>query len=341
METSDVNGISEWTTGDGGSLERRGPAGDLHVLLPVISGWRLVHCPTDHIPTPWHIDFFWEAPTPDLLLALSEFLSEQAEQDTRARTEKTAVVKSANGYIAVADWRGPNSFTALLAAPDGKTVGSYSGRTNTPLATFVFGERTIHGSQTLQEAHMGKGLANLLVDAAEKLTGLPATPHGHMFTPGSCSEAAWRFWNKRAASKRVLGLNGDQIIHKRHAAALEMEAKRLSSRVPDDPSTAINYAIMTGSDLVIAERAGEIGFAWCVLDGRRISRSGLIADDAIIRHNLGLWGTWTDPQVSPEEVLLRIVDNADLNSLPILPSVDSDIVVPQTTPRNTSPVMMF
>lgn len=336
-----MNTGSEWATREGGSLERRGPAGDLHVLLPVMSGWRLEHYPAEHIPTPWHMDFFWEAPNPDLLLAFSDFLSEQAERDTQVRTEKTAVVRSDDGYVAVADWRGTNSFTALLASPEGKTVGSYSGSTNTPLATFVFGERTIHGSQTLHETHMGKGLANLLVDAAEQLTGLPAAPHGHMFTPGSCSEAAWKFWNKRAASKRVPGLNGDQIVQKRHAAALEMEAKRLSTRVPDDPVTASRYAIMTGSDLVIAERHGEIGFAWCVRDGRRISRSGLIDDGAILRHNLGLWGTWTDPQVSPDEVTLTTVDNADIDNLPISLAKDADILVPPASPRSTGPILMF
>ncbi|MCV9964665.1 hypothetical protein OIU34_22500 [Pararhizobium sp. BT-229] len=336
-----MNTGSEWATREGGSIDRRGPAGDLHVLLPVISGWRLEHYPAEHIPTPWHMDFFWEAPNPDLLLAFSDFLSEQAEQDTMARTDKTAVVRGEDGYVAVADWRGTNSFTALLASPDGRTIGSYSGRTNSPLATFVFGERTIHGSQSLQETHMGKGLANLLVDAAEQLTGLHAAPHGHMFTPGSCSEAAWRFWNKRATHKRVPGLNGDQIVQKRHTAALEMEAKRLSTRVPDEPATAARYAGMTGADLVIAERQGEIGFAWCVLDGRRVSRSRLIDDAAILRHNLGLWVTWTDPPVSLGEVTLTTVSNSDIDSLHIPPAKDADIAVPPTQPRSAAPTLMF
>lgn len=176
---------SDWEPRQGGSLERHGPTGDLHLLLPVYSGWRLEHYPTGTIPSPWHIDFFWESRNPELLLSFSDFLADLAEKDANARTDNKAVIRNDDGYIAIADWRGTNTFTALLAGPDGKTVGSYSGSTNTPMATFVFGQRTIHGNQTMQEAHMGRGLANLLVDASEQLTGLPAAPHGHMFTPAA------------------------------------------------------------------------------------------------------------------------------------------------------------
>lgn len=336
-----MHAASDWDPREGGSLGRTGPAGDLHLLLPVYNGWRLEHYPADHVPSPWHMDFFWESHDPELLLSFSDFLAIQAESDANARNDNTAVVRGDSGYVAIADWRGSNSFTALLAAPDGKTVGSYSGRTNTPLATFVFGERTIHGSQTMQEAHKGRGLANLLVDAAEQLTGLPAAPHGHMFTPGSCSEAAWRFWTKRATLKHVPGLGGDPVVQKRHAAALEMESKRLATRVPDDPATAARLAASTGGDLVVAERHGEIGFAWCILEGRRVSRSGLLDDTSILRHNLGLWGLWTDPPVPESEVSLWTVENADIPDLPIPAEADGEAhITPPITP-SAAPVLMF
>jgi hypothetical protein len=332
---------SDWEPRDGGSLERHGPTGDLHRLLPVCSGWRLEHYPSDTIPTPWHIDFFWEAQNPELLLSFSDFLADQAEKDANARMDNKAVIRNDDGYIAIADWRGTNTFTALLAAPDGKTVGSYSGRTNTPMATFVFGQRTIHGNQTMQEAHMGRGLANLLVDAAEQLTGLPAAPHGHMFTPGSCSEAAWRFWTKRAAHKPVPGLTGDDMVRKRHAAALEMESKRLATRIPDNPAAAAAFALATSADIIIAERAGEIGFAWPILNGRRVSRSGLLDDASILRHNLGLWGKWSDPPLSPTEITLSTIDNAEIAELNIPAETENDIDLSILPSQSSAPTVMF
>lgn len=323
-----------WEKREDGSLERLGPVGDMHRLQPVTRGWRLTHFPPGLTPDIWHADFFWEAEEDDQLVRFSTFLAEHSLLNTLIERETKAVSKNADGYLAVANWRDENSFTAFLVSPSGKTIGNYSGGINTPVATFVLGQRTIHGSQYMDKEFMGRGLAHLLVDVAEKLTGLPAVPHGHMCTPGTCSEAAWRFWTKRATSRKVPGMPADEMAEARNSAAQEMERRRLATMMPDTPELAAQLARSVGADLIVAEQEGKIGFAWSLLDGRRSSLSGLLNDDAILKHNLNLWGLWTELTGPIEEVRLRRVRNANIDDLGLV----LDLVARSTqTPLDPEP----
>jgi hypothetical protein len=103
------------------------------------------------------------------------------------------------------------------------------------LATFVLGQDTIQGAEWLDDVARRRGFGDRMRDAAEKVTGMVAVPHGRNFTVGSLSEAASRSWDKRAEVREVLGYGNDVALKIRAKLARicldrlrEMSAKTLN-----------------------------------------------------------------------------------------------------------------
>ena len=136
-------------------------------------------------------------------------------------------------------------------------VGYYQGFTNSAIATFVLGRDTVQGAEVLEQVARRRGFGDRMRDAAEKLTGLPAVPHGRNFTTGSLSEAAVKSWDRRAKVKGVPGYGTDLGVGIRKKLA-EAGTKRL--RDMDGYALSLVYA------LSLAEISGKPLMVGCIED---------------------------------------------------------------------------
>ncbi|MCV9964091.1 hypothetical protein OIU34_19605 [Pararhizobium sp. BT-229] len=299
--------FDDWTSGRGGGLEYR----DDNVRLlarPCPDGWMLF-VTDDEGEVPYHPAFRWNAETLEMLEGMAAFVIDYASKkaELAARPDIRKETELEDGWKIVARRERGTSFIVTLHTETGEHVGEYAGFLNTPLPTFVLGETTIQGSQTLSDVARGKGLADRMRDAAEDVTGLRAVPHGRNFTQGSLSEAAAKSWARRASAKRVPGITPELAVNVRRELAKTVEERFRELTYADSLAGSIEISAGTGCDIVVGYVDGEPKFAWAVSsDGVPVSPTGIVDGEYLAET---LVAQWTNPGfgvVECEVVLARL-----------------------------------
>jgi hypothetical protein len=237
-------------------------------ISPLVNGW-LLHCP--------NFEFVGNS-LDDLEGAVGFYIGyvERNEQ-RRGNSEASITEDLGDGFELTATANNRLSFQVEIRR-NGEIVGRYDGFPNNPTATFVLGQDTIQGAEMLDPIARRRGFGDKMRDAAERITGLVAVPHGRHFTYGSLSDAAAKSWERRATDKNVPGYGTDLGLQLRHRM-VSLGRKRLGdARIHAvDLTSAMALAERTGFPLMIAYSNGRPRFGWVVApDGIPFDPSGSV-----------------------------------------------------------------
>jgi hypothetical protein len=206
-------------------------------------------------------DFRWVADSLNDLEGICDFYSGFVDRAGKRREREITSIREdlGDGFELVGEGYRGASFDIRIKL-NGKEVGYYQGFLNNICATFVLGEDTIQGGEMLEDVARGRGFGDKMRDAAERMIGLTAVPHGRNFTTGSLSNAPSKSWDRRAAERKVPGY-GNDIQTKLRSRMMEKQYGRL--RAMDENSRNLTSA------MTLAEKAGcevMVGFS----DGRAV-----------------------------------------------------------------------
>lgn len=280
-------GFEHWDLTNAGSRRAIGVGGHAYLLDEVHVGWRISQYRKDRRPDPNSCSFIWESQSLEELWSMVQTLESQSSRMVAlvARRGHAQMVTDLDGGFRVVASTNGFDFEAVLYDGSGRQIGDYCGFLNTPQPTFILGQDTIQGSQNLDDQYRGQGFGARLVDAAEELMGLSAVPHGYLFTPGTTTKEADRFWAKRADAGRVPGLPlSNEILARFEQVSLFDERIRQGF---DHVELGVEAALTQGYDLCVAEDGDRACFAWPVAnDGRHISRTGYADSRRIVEANV-------------------------------------------------------
>lgn len=242
-------------------------------IAPLLDGWRLEGP-----------NFSWVENSLEDLVGIWEFYQGYLERhQKRCKSRRVTISEDlGDGFELVADGHAGASFQVRIDH-DGICVGRYDGFLNTPAATFVLGQDTIQGAEMLEPIARRRGFGDKMRDAAERVTGLTAVPHGRNYTPGSLSDAASKSWDRRSKARPVPGYGNDMGTHMRSRM---MDLCRQRLRRMEEYSLDLRRALAlgerTGLPLMIGYSKGIPVCGWVVAgNGLPIDPSGTVNDDRL------------------------------------------------------------
>ncbi|MBY3151434.1 hypothetical protein HFO56_03400 [Rhizobium laguerreae] len=215
-------------------------------LTPMLSGWQL------HGPK-----FSWVSDHLDEMVGICEFYEGYLKRQAERRNGKTATYEEdlRNGFLLTASASPSGRFEVRIRL-DGAIVGQYDGFLNSARATFVLGQDTIQGAELLEPVARRRGFGDKMRDAAERVTGLTAVPHGRNFTPGTLSSDAAKSWDRRAARREVPGY-GDDLATKMRFRMVDLCLAR--RRRMEQKSLDLLHALALGEKTGCALMVGFVG----------------------------------------------------------------------------------
>lgn len=270
-------GFGHWRREDRGELSLKVGESEIRIV-PLLEGW--------YLSGP---DFDWVESRLEDLAGVAEFYEGYLRRrEHRFELQKTVVSEDLGDEFSLEATLYPGASFQVHIKHKGRIVGRYEGFPNGPLATFVLGEDTIQGAEMLDEFARRRGFGDKMRDAAERITGLSAVPHGRNYTTGSLSDLAERSWSRRAETKKVLGYGTDIGIKVRSnmARLCRQRLSKMRNESCDFPR-AMSLSEKTGLPLVIGFSAGLPVSGWVVLkNGLPIDPSGSI-DPRQLKENAG------------------------------------------------------
>ncbi|MCZ7860987.1 hypothetical protein O9X98_06175 [Agrobacterium salinitolerans] len=232
-------------------------------ITPLLSGWQLKGP-----------NFEWVADHLDELVGICGFYEGYLERrEARTHCQPTSFEDDLGDGFRLTAHGSPNGRFEVRIKLDGTTVGRYDGFLNNPTATFVLGQDTIQGAELLELVARRRGFGDKMRDAAERVTGLTAVPHGRNFTNGTLSDDAAKSWDRRAATRKVPGY-GNDVATKMRTRMTDLCWTRLSRMKQN--SLDLRHAMALGEKSGCALMIGFVG-DWAVC-GWGIAAHGLPID---------------------------------------------------------------
>lgn len=307
--------MMDWVL-EGKSYTRVTSSGQVHIIEERPDGWEFRSHDPDRLSVRKHVFYWHETELADLfdVAKLVDALEiKRAEFEDAPKTFE--IVPLSDQVNAGVTWHG-RYFDVCLRDLEGVEIGRYYGGLNSQLSDFVYGEVTITGSQEIDEGpHRGKGYASKAVDAAEKVMGLRAVPHGRMFAPGHLSDLAAESWRKRNLRTPVLGMNDEPEILDRYRRMLDTNARHTARFSLDRYDVGLRLAKALGYGLTLVtvdadrgnrpyfdESTSREGYSYAFAtreDGSVVSMAGENGIAEAVEWNLRLEGLSGDDEKHP------------------------------------------
>jgi hypothetical protein len=259
--------LAHWQQEDHGALSIQIGQDEVRLAPMLIGGWHLSGT-----------GFSWVSDRFDEIVGICQFYEGYLlRKDARRGGEVVSFEEDlGDGFRLTANSSPRGRFEVRIKLGD-TVVGRYDGFQNSATATFVLGEDTIQGAEMLEDVARRKGFGDKMRNAAERVTGLKAVPHGRNFTAGSLSQDAAKSWDRRAADRNVLGY-GKDLATKMRTRMVELCRNRLQKmeEASLDLVHALAMAEKTQCDLMIGFIDDRPVCGWGVIKGIPIDPSGIM-----------------------------------------------------------------
>lgn len=278
-----------WTTNDG--VFRISSSGTTFWLHEGRSRRWIASCPRECAQMAEHI----EAHARAVMSLASSFPTAEIKRETHIPgIHVTNIPEEGHFLDRVTSRNGMRGPYITLRDENDEAVGHLPTIFTDSLPTYVIGEMTINSSAWITPELTGKGLGTLMYDLAEEITGLRMVPHSKNFVSGRLSDAAQRFWARRAATRGVPGLNDAEAAKRREIAQEVMDYLDLEGKYHRDALFAAAVSRRTGwpLEVVYVQGWGKDGEptdsrypreAWCIApDGRAFTSLGYQDRDKLI-----------------------------------------------------------